>query len=176
LPMRFGAVLASEDAVAHELLEEHCDELADALEELDGLAEYVVKGRYVERAILNEVLSENKDAARLRDQIRGADSDATRDARIQLGEIIHNAITQKREQDTRVLGNAMAQHCEASLVRDPTHERDAVHVAFLVRVGQEKDIERVVKDLDAKWEGRVELRLLGPMAAYDFVGATEPGG
>lgn len=176
LPMRFGAVLASEDAVAHELLEEHRDELADALEELDGLAEYVVKGRYVERAILNEVLSENRDAARLRDQIRGADSDATRNARIQLGEIIHNAITQKREQDTRALGNAMAEHCEASLVRDPTHERDAVHVAFLVRVGQEKDIERVVKDLGAKWEGRVELRLLGPMAAYDFVGATEPGG
>jgi hypothetical protein len=176
LPMRFGAVLASEGAVAHELLEEHRDEFFGALEELDGLAEYVVKGRYVERAILNEVLSENRDAARLRDQIRGADSDATRDARIRLGEIIHNAITQKREQDTRALGQAMAEHCEASLVRDPTHERDAVHVAFLVRLSQDKDIERVVKDLGAKWEGRVELRLLGPMAAYDFVGATEPGG
>ena len=176
LPMRFGAVVASEDAVAHELLEEHRDELFDALEELDGLAEYVVKGRYVEGAILNEVLSENKDAARLRDQIRGADSDATRDARIQLGEIIHNAITQKREQDTRALGDAMAEHCEASLVRDLTHERDAVHVAFLVRVDQEKDIEDAVNDLGAKWEGRVQLRLLGPMAAYDFVGATEPGG
>ncbi len=104
------------------------------------------------------------------------DNDATREARIQLGEIINNAIAEKREQDTRALGKAMAETCEASLVRDPTHERDAVHVAFLVRVGQEKGIERVVKDLRAKWEGRVELRLLGPMAAYDFVGATEPGG
>jgi Gas vesicle synthesis protein GvpL/GvpF len=176
LPMRFGAILASEDAVAHELLEEHRDELAGALEELDGLAEYVVKGRYVEQAILNEVLTENNNAARLRDQMRGADPDATRDARIQLGEIINNAITQKREQDTRALGNAMTDHCEASLVRDPTHELDAVHVAFLVRVDQEKDIEDVVNDLSAKWEGRVQLRLLGPMAAYDFVGATEPGG
>ncbi len=176
LPMRFGAILASEDAVAHELLEEHRDELAGALEELDGLAEYVVNGRYVEQAILNEVLTENNNAARLRDQMRGADPDATRDARIQLGEIINNAITQKREQDTRALGNAMTDHCEASLVRDPTHELDAVHVAFLVRVDQEKDIEDVVNDLSAKWEGRVQLRLLGPMAAYDFVGATEPGG
>ena len=176
LPMRFGAILASEDAVAHELLEEHRDELAGALEELDGLAEYVVKGRYVERAILSEVLAENNNAARLRDQMRGADPDATRDARIQLGEIINNAITQKREQDTRALGNAMTDHCEASLVRDPTHELDAVHVAFLVRIDQEKDIEDVVNDMGAKWEGRVQLRLLGPMAAYDFVGATEPGG
>jgi len=176
LPMRFGAVVASEDAVTQELLDEHQDELARALAELDGKAQYVIKGRYVENVILPEVLSENKRAARLRDEIRGADSDATREARIQLGEIINDAVTLKREKDTRTLGKAIADHCEASLVRDPTHELDAVHVAFLVRVDQEKEIERAVKDLGEQWDGRVELRLLGPMAAYDFIAASEPRG
>ncbi|HEX4657056.1 MAG TPA: GvpL/GvpF family gas vesicle protein, partial [Streptosporangiaceae bacterium] len=109
LPMRFGAVVASEDAVAHDLLEDHRDEFTRALEELDGLAQYVVKGRYVEQAILKEILSENKHAARLRDEIAGAEPDATRDARIQLGEIVNNAITEKRVQDTRTLGKAMAE-------------------------------------------------------------------
>jgi Gas vesicle synthesis protein GvpL/GvpF len=176
LPMRFGAVVASEEAVTRELLDEHHDEFAGALGELDGKAQYVVKGRYVGNVILTEVLSENKRAARLRGEIRGADSDATREARIQLGEIINDAVTLKREKDTRALGKAMADHCEASLVRDPTHELDAVHVAFLVRVDQEKEIERAVKNLSEQWDGRVELRLLGPMAAYDFIAATEPGG
>jgi len=176
LPMRFGAVLASDDAVARELLEEHHDEFAVALGELDGRAEYVVKGRYTEQAILDEVLSEDQQAARLRDQIRGADPDATRDARIQLGEIISEAITAKREEDTRVLGDQMAGHCAASLVREPTHERDAVHVAFLVDTGREEDLDQVIEGLAKTWAGRVELRLLGPMAAYDFVGTTEPGG
>jgi hypothetical protein len=176
LPMRFGGVVASEDAVTRELLDEHHDEFAGALAELDGKAQYVVKGRYVGNVILAEVLSENKRAARLRDEIRGADSDATREVRIQLGEIINDAVTLKREKDTRTLGKAMADHCEASLVRDPTHELDAVHVAFLVQVDQEKEIERVVKDLGEQWDGRVELRLLGPMAAYDFIAATTPGG
>jgi hypothetical protein len=176
LPMRFGAVLASEDAVARELLEEHHDEFAQALSDMEGLAEYVVKGRYVEQAILDEVLSENGRAARLRDKIHGADADATRDARIQLGEIISDAITAKREADTRVLGEQMAGHCVASLVREPTHERDAVHVAFLLEARQEKDLERVTEGLAKTWAGRVEFRLLGPMAAYDFVGTTEPGG
>jgi hypothetical protein len=176
LPMRFGAVVASEDAVTQELLDEHHDEFARALAELDGKAQYVIKGRYVGNVILPEVLSENKRAARLRDEIRGADSDATREARIQLGEIINDAVTLKREKDTRTLGKAMADHCEASLVRDPTHELDAVHVAFLVRVDREKEIERAVKDLGEQWDGRVELRLLGPMAAYDFIAASESGG
>jgi Gas vesicle synthesis protein GvpL/GvpF len=175
LPMRFGAVVADEDAVARELLDGHHDEFAQALSELDGKAQYVVKGRYAEQAILDEVLSENKEAARLRDEIRGADPDATRDARIQLGEIINEAVTEKREKDTRALGKAMAGHCEASMVRDPTHELDAVHVAFLVAVDQEKAIERVVEDIGEQWAGRVRIRLLGPMAAYDFVAAAEPG-
>jgi hypothetical protein len=176
LPMRFGAVLASEDAVVSELLDEHHDEFAAALGELDGRAEYVIKGRYVEQAVLETVLSENPQAARLREQIRGADADATRDARMQLGEIISQAINGKREEDTRVLGGQMAGCCVASLVREPTHEWDAVHVAFLVDAGQEKELAQVIDGLARAWAGRVELRLLGPMAAYDFVGSTQPGG
>jgi gas vesicle protein GvpL/GvpF len=54
-------------------------------------------------------------------------------------------------------------------VREPAHEREAVHVAFLVDVDEEPEVERVIEDLAGEWEGRIEVRLLGPMAAYDFV-------
>src|SRR2546423_2799577 len=57
LPLRFGAVLTSEDAVIEELLEAHHDEFVSALEELEGRAEFMVRGRYVESAILEEILS-----------------------------------------------------------------------------------------------------------------------
>jgi Gas vesicle synthesis protein GvpL/GvpF len=176
LPLRFGAVLASDDAVTSELLQPFHDEFSAALDQLDGLAEYVVNGRYVESRLLEEVLSENPQAEQLRQEIRDKDPDATRDLRIQLGEIISGAVSAKREKDTRALQDAMAEHCAASFVREPSHEDDAVHVAFLVETGQEKDMEKAVEDLARKWEGLVELRVLGPMAAYDFVGTTQPGG
>jgi len=173
LPLRFGAVLTSEDAVVEELLEPHHDDFAAALEELEGRAEYLVKGRYVEQAILAEILSEDSEAAQLRDQIHGADPDATRDLRIQLGERINNAVAAKHEEDTRLLLSVTADHCEASFVRDPTHELDAVNVAFLVDEDQADELDRVVEDLGNRWEERVEIRVLGPMAPYDFVGGTQ---
>jgi hypothetical protein len=176
LPLRFGAVLTDEDAVAEELLAANEDEFAAALDELEGKTQYVVKGRYLEEVILDEVLSESRRAARLRDKIRGQDADLTRDDRIQLGEIINEAVTAKRDEDTRALGDAMEGHCVASLVREPTHELDAAHVAFLVDAEQEGEMERVLEDLADDWEGRIEVRLLGPMAAYDFVGIAEPEG
>jgi hypothetical protein len=174
LPLRFGAVVASDDAVAEELLGAHYDEFSAALEQLDGYAEYVVKGRYVEDALLREVLAEDPEAAQLAEQIRGADPDATRELRMQLGEIINNAVAAKREADTRALGDAVTGLAASSVVRPPTHELDAVYTALLIESSAEQDLEQAVQRLADDWDGRVELRLIGPLAAYDFVGTTNP--
>lgn len=176
LPARFGAVMANDKAVAEDLLGANEDEFKEALKDLEGRAQFVVKGRYVQNAVLSEILSENRQAARLADKLRDADPDATRDARIKLGEIINDAVSAKRHKDTRALGNAMDGHCVASVVREPTHELDAAHVAFLVETDEESDVQQVVDDLARDWEGRIEVRLLGPMAAYDFVGTVVPEG
>jgi Gas vesicle synthesis protein GvpL/GvpF len=170
LPSRFGAVLTNEEAVAAELLDANHDEFAAALRQLEGRVEYIVRGRYAEQAILEEILSENSRAARLRDRIRGADPDATRELRIQLGEIVNNAVADRRQEDTRLLVSAMKDHCVASVARVATSELDAVYVAFLIEAGKASELERVVQDLGDRWRGRVELQVRGPMAPYDFVG------
>lgn len=175
LPLRFGAVLASDDAVANELLGPHYDEFAAALRQLDGHAEYVVKGRYVESAALGQVLAENPEAARLGRQIRGADPDASRDQRIRFGEIVNSAIDAKRQADTRALGDLVSGLVTASVVRPPTHELDAVHAAFLVETGKAEKLRQACRRLADEWRDRVDdLRLVGPLAAYDFVASGVP--
>jgi hypothetical protein len=47
-------------------------------------------------------------------------------------------------------------------------------VAFLVAADQESEMERVIEDLARAWEGRIEVQLSGPMAAYDFAGTAKP--
>ncbi|HET9080263.1 MAG TPA: GvpL/GvpF family gas vesicle protein [Trebonia sp.] len=174
LPLRFGAVLPNDDAVADELLSPHYDEFATALRQLEGHAEYVVKGRYVEHAILREVLAEQPAAAQLNETIRDADPDAARDQRMQLGEIINNAMDAKRQADTQALGDALSGRVEASVVRPPSHEFDAVYAAFLVANDKADALRQAVEQFADQWQGRIELRLLGPLAAYDFVGASAP--
>ncbi|MBV9451643.1 MAG: GvpL/GvpF family gas vesicle protein [Streptosporangiaceae bacterium] len=170
LPSRFGAVVTNEEAVAEELLDANHDVFAAALRELEGRVEYIIRGRYVEQAILEEILSENSSAARLRDRISGADPDATRDMRIQLGEMVNNTVADKRQADTQLLVSAMKDHCVATSVRTATNELDAVYAAFLIEASKAGELERVVAELGDRWQGRVELQVRGPMAAYDFVG------
>jgi gas vesicle protein GvpL/GvpF/Lsr2 protein len=172
VPLRFGTILTSEDAVAEELLAARHDEFAAALEQLEGRVEFEVKGRYLTDVVMEKVLSRNKRATRLRDAVRGLNPDAAQNARTELGQLINEAVTAWREQDTRALRHAMQPVCAASVVRQPAGQLDAVHVAFLVDAGAERDMDRVIEALARKWEGRIDLQLLGPMAAYDFAGTA----
>ncbi|MFG3440881.1 GvpL/GvpF family gas vesicle protein [Nonomuraea sp. NPDC047897] len=169
LPIRFGAVMTGPDEIVDELLAPHHDEFRSALEELEGRAEYVVRGRYEERAVLAEVLEEYPEVARLREQIREQPEEVTRDARIQIGEIVNAAITARREADTQAVSDALAPLCVMAALREATHELDAVHLALLVETERQGELEEAVEELAEQWAGRVGLRLLGPLAPYDFI-------
>jgi hypothetical protein len=123
LPLRFGTILASEDAVAEDLLAARHDEFTAALDQLEGRTEFQVKGRYVKDAVLGEVLSQHKQAAGLREAIQGKDPDAAGNARIELGRLLNQAVRARREEDTRALRQAMERLCVASVAREPARTR-----------------------------------------------------
>ncbi len=169
LPIRFGAVMTTPDKVVDELLAPHHDDFLAALDELEGRVEYVVKARYVERAVLNEILSENLEAARLREEIRTRPEELTRQERIQLGELVEQAIAAKRQADSEALTEELAALGVLVAERPPSHEQDAAHVAVLIETEREDELEQAVDEFAARSEGRITLRLLGPLAPYDFV-------
>ncbi|HET7016244.1 MAG TPA: GvpL/GvpF family gas vesicle protein [Streptosporangiaceae bacterium] len=168
LPMRFGAVLAEPDAVKRELLADHHDEFAAGLDQLSGTVQYVVAGRYDQDVVLTEILTENDQAGALAAAIRGEDELATRDLRIQLGELINAAIASKRDADTVAFARTVEPLCAAIAVRGPSHEEDAVHLALLVDRASTDELGQLVDQTAAAWGDRVHIRLLGPMAPYDF--------
>ena len=76
---------------------------------LRGRTEFQVKARYVKDAVLDEVLSQNKQAAGLWEAVQGEDPDAARNARVELGQLRNQAVKARREEDTRALSQAMGQ-------------------------------------------------------------------
>ena len=174
LPMRFGAVVASREAVEHEFLDEHEHEFAEALDALAERVQYVLRARYQEDALMREVLEENPTAASLADEVRGGDEVATRNLRIELGETINTAVAAKRDDDTAALIDLLSGSAVEIATRPATHELDAAHLALLVERDRQRECESVADRIAREWQDRVTFRLLGPMAAYDFVVTVEP--
>lgn len=176
LPLRFGAVMTDQDAVAEELLRDHHDEFSQALKALEGRAEYIVKGRYDEQAFLTHLLSENDEARQLADDIRDKSEDASRNSRIALGELIANAIEAGRNTNTKAVIDEVEGIASQVNPREATHEWDAVQVAVLCEVERQAELEEVVNRMNANAGGLIQVRLLGPVAAYDFVVTAEAAG
>lgn len=169
LPMRFGAVVADDDAVADELLAPHQDYFVQALDAMDGLAEFSLRGDYDESAVIGRIVSENPEIEKLREKIDGVDEDASYYDRIRLGEAISQVMDRLRQEDADAVLDALERYAVATTVKEPGGQNGAVHVAFLVRRDHRSDFERAVDDLGDAWGGRVDLRLIGPTAAFDFL-------
>lgn len=176
LPLRFGALVGNHATVEQDLLAANHDDFASALRELEGRTEYIVKGRYTEDAVLREVLDESQRALRLRDAIVDKPPDAAREHRIELGEIVTKSVAAKRERDSADLIETLRPLEFDAAVRPPSHERDAVYVAYLVANDRLDEFRDTVEAWAGRHEDRIDIRLQGPLAPYDFVVSAEPKG
>lgn len=169
LPFRFGAVVTTATAVVDEMITPYYDWLHDVLSGLAGRSEFVVCGTYVQETVLREVLAEDPEVMRLRESLRGLPEDAGYYDRVRLGELIVQALDAKRGADTDELVRALDRYAVDVAVREPADEDTAADVAFLVEDEARPRFEKALDELGYQWEDRVRLRLLGPLAPYDFV-------
>lgn len=174
LPVRFGTVLSSREAVG-ELLAARHDTYRAALAELDGRVEYLVRARYVGEALLSRVVADDPGIAALRDRLRGQPAGAAVDLRIRLGEQVHRAVEAHRGADTERLVRALAPYALAHSTQPPRHEQEAGRVAFLVERSRGEGFEEAVTALADEWRAWASVRLVGPAAAWDFVPGLRGG-
>jgi hypothetical protein len=169
LPFRFGTVLRDEQAVADELLAGGYDDFLTALDRLEGSAQFTLKARYVQDVVLREVLAEQPEAQRLREELNSMPEDAGYYRRIQLGQLMAEAIAAKRDSDSVEIDRCLAPLAVAVAPDEPVAADAVADVSFLVERERRQAFEQAAEDLARRWHGRIRMRLLGPIAPYAFV-------
>lgn len=168
LPMRFPAVV-QEQGVVEELLEPHHDRFVQILDELEGSVQLTLKGRYVEESVLPEVVEGNDEIRTLQEKVRELPEDASYYDRVQLGELVVGVLEEKREADAQQMLEKLRPLARQTAVSQPAQPDDVINAAFLVERARQQEFEDAVEDVGKTFAGRVRLRLLGPLAPYDFV-------
>jgi hypothetical protein len=168
LPMRFPAVVEA-DGVVEELLAPHHDRFVTALGELEGRVQYTLKGRYEQDVVLREVLEGDPEIQALQAKVRDLPEDATYHQRLRLGELVVGALEERRDDEAAQLVERLEPHAVGVVEHHPGQPDDVVNVAFLVEREHAQEFEDAVEQLGEQLHGRVRLRLLGPLAPYDFV-------
>ena len=168
LPMRFGVVMDSEDVVKHELLDRHAEELRGLLRDLDGRVQMTVKAYYAEDVLLREVLASDPHVAKLSREVRGEPEETSREARIELGRLVAQAVEERRAHDRERVREAVAPFVADVVDDEPAGERVAAQLQLLVDRDRRGELDEAVETLAAEQAERLAVRYLGPLAPYSF--------
>jgi hypothetical protein len=168
--MRFGVVMPSREAVEAELLEANSELLAEHLRVLEPYVELDVRGLCAEHELLQTVVVERPDIARLRASIEGRPVESTYHESIRLGELVAQAVTEKRAEIAQRILSQLEPLAAAARPSDPLHEQMVANLAFLVereRVGEfDAAVDAIGRELS---DPEVRVRYLGPLPPHNFV-------
>jgi len=174
VPVQFGTAMADDDAVVAEFLAPRHEDLVAQLEAFEGKVQLTVKGTYDETALMRSVVDGSPAVASLRAQVRGMSEAAGHFKRIQLGELVAAEVEQVRERDAAWLHEQLDALAVASSREAATGLQGAVNAAFLVERKRVAEFGRAVDAAAERLDGRIELRLLGPLPPYSFVNHGVP--
>lgn len=170
LPMTFGTVVPDPDTILNEVLPSMRDEYAQSLERVEGATQYTVRARYDRETVIGEMVGENREIAALRESTAGQSDDATHYDRIRLGQLVVEGFGRKAEADSAAILDALTPLARETAMRESSQADDVVEFAVLVDREAVAGFEQAVEQVAKERSGRIDFRLLGPQAPYDFVG------
>jgi Gas vesicle synthesis protein GvpL/GvpF len=168
IPMRFPAVV-EESGVVDDLLAPNHDHFVTMLDELAGRVQYTLRGSYENDVVLREVVDGDEEIQALQTKIRELPEDAAYYDRIRLGELVVGALERMRGGDAEQILNRLEPASVGVTARQPAVPEEVVNAAFLVDREVSQEFEEAVEQVGRDVHPRVRLRLLGPLAPYDFV-------
>jgi hypothetical protein len=167
LPLRFGTVFDGLDDLEARLLAPEQARLESLLEELVGKVEFQLRGLYHdEEAVLRELVSSDGSLSRLRERALGSGGYM---AQVELGEAVVAAFERRRATDAAFLRDRLAPLALDVSERSELPDRVAAHLAFLVARKGAASFESAAEGLAEELQGKIVLRLTGPLPAYTFV-------
>jgi hypothetical protein len=169
LPVRFGTIASSVEAIQEKVLERRYDELVGLLDEMEGQVELGLKAFWYEEAIFREIVQEDADIRRLRDSLMGHPVEETYYERIRLGEMVEKAMLRKRDEEAERL-LASLRPLAHKTKRNPTGTgRMILNAVFLVDEDRQAAFDAEVDRIDQEMGKRFLFKYVGPVPPYNFV-------
>jgi hypothetical protein len=173
VPIQFGSILSDAESVVDELLTPQQEDFERMLGQLAGRAQFNLRATYVETAVLAEVMASEAEVRELSRRTRERPEDASYADRIRLGELVAHAVEARSGQDADMLLDAVLPFADAHAFRSGPSTQHILDLALLVENTRRQEFEEHLEALAAEVHDLITLRLVGPIAPYDFVGGID---
>ena len=165
LPVRFNTVAPSLDILRRRLLTEKAAELQQKISSVEGRIEISVRATWIDDAkLLERVLEEETQIRQLRDSL--AQGGAGHQQRIRLGQLVENAILERRDQLGAKL-EAFLKPLVEGLSQGTLPDRVVANLSLLLPESKFDEVEAAIYAFDAENDLTI-VRITGPLAPFTF--------
>lgn len=166
LPVKFGTLLEDEGQVEEMLHWGHRD-LRAGLAAMEGKIEVEVVATWDVEQVFAEI-GQEEEIAKLKAEIAGKLPWQTISAKVKLGKMVKASLDRRKEEHRqRMLGFLASQTADVQ-VNVASADQVVMNVALLIDAYQQDDFEAKVHQLDERFEGRLNFKLVGPLPPYSF--------
>ncbi|MBI4216870.1 MAG: GvpL/GvpF family gas vesicle protein [Chloroflexi bacterium] len=172
LPVQFGTVARPPSPLQdlRRLLERKSQELTRLLGEVEGRVELGLKARWRDdKAIWEEILTEQLPLRRLRDSLRDQPPEVVRVEGRVLGERLKQALEEKKAREAADLLDTLRPLAERIRENPPLGDAMVLNAAFLVAKSREPAFDQEVEGLSQALGPRLAFKYVGPVPPYNFV-------
>ena len=169
LPVRFGTIASNADEIRN-LLDRRYREFKNALRDMDHKVELGVKGLWKNMdVIFKEIVEENKEIKRTKEDIQNDKGKKNIQAKIEVGKLIEKALVEKKEKEAESIAAILKKAAYEYKLNRTVGDQMFMNTAFLVDKGREKEFDNIMDDLSEEHKDRVKFMYAGPLPVFNFV-------
>jgi len=166
LPLQFGLIIETWEAVQQQLLEPQGDQLLQLFERLEGRREVGIKITWESERELEMLMAENARLREERDSLEG--KTLSMDEVVRIGQAIEKAMENRKEAVIEEFRQALNPLAVAIAENDPLTESMIYNAAYLIPWDDEPTFGESVEALDHHFEERLKIRYNNFTAPFNF--------
>lgn len=169
LPMGFGVVAESEGEVK-ELIEKNHHDIITELKRFPDKIEVGLKVFWDRSAMIKELERENGELTRLKTRINTAPSPVERqNLLIRAGKLVEKVATEWKTRYAREIYATLQGLSVDAQSNNPVGVENILNASFLIDRSKDGEFRQEIRRLDSKYQGKVNLKYVGPLPPYSFV-------
>ena len=172
LPIRFGAVAASDDDIRN-LLERRYREFKKLLRDMEHLVELGVKATWLDMEVIyKELESKNEKLRREKKKVRSLKGKNDIQDRERIGKMVKEMLELKKTDEAENVLDALRRAAYEYKLNATAGDENFMNASFLVGRGRENEFDNIMNELGDKYKGRIKFAYSGPFPVFNFANIT----
>ncbi|MBU4361209.1 GvpL/GvpF family gas vesicle protein [bacterium] len=166
IPVRLGTFTVDE-AEVKDILSKGYSLIKNIMEKVRDKIETDLVATWTDfNSILKEI-GEEEEIKKLKEKILD-NPRITLDDQMEVGVMIKKALDEKREKYALQIQTFLKRYCTAFKVHELMDDRMVINAACLINIGEQKDFDRKIEEINTKFAEKLNFRCVGPLPPYSF--------